>query len=182
MENTIRINANNYKQYAPVVPVAYSFAEPGACGAGGEIIIVNKEGKLFCLNFIRGDMSEEQIEELCPVITSTVFHLFGQGDTPPAGWIPIYLSLGNHLCVSEEYYPSFAAEGQERGIVSRGQLYQQWADMMQAVMKVKNPSEAETQDKDESCSCGCGNTDTVAENSHVMFEGGYTIPDLMKKG
>ena len=93
MENTIRINSSNYKQYAPILPAAYSFAEPVACGTGGEIIIIDKTSKLFRLNFVRGDMTKEQIEELCPVITSTVFHIFGQGDTPPTGWDQYILDL-----------------------------------------------------------------------------------------
>ena len=181
MENAITINAKNYKQYAPIVPVAYSFAEPGACGAAGRIVIVDKEGMLFCLNFVLGDMSREQIEELCPVITSTVFHLFGIGDTPPVGWIPIYLGLGNHLCVSEEYYTLFASEMKERGIVSRGLLYQQWVDIMQTIMQVIINSGAETTCEEENCSCGRDNYETVAKNCHVMFESGYTVSDLMRK-
>lgn len=181
MDNYIGISAGNYSQYVPITPVAYSFAEPGACGAGGEIIIIDKEGRLFRLNFVRGDMSKGQIEELCPLITSTVFHLFGQGDTPPAGWVPIYLGLGNHLCVSEEFYPLFAEEGRARGIVSRGQLYQQWVDLMQAIMNVQDPTETKVPHEEGNCSCGHGNFDTVEKNCHVMFEGGYTVSDLLKK-
>ena len=182
MENHIKINANNYKQYVPIVPAAYSFAQPGACGSGGEIIIINNRGKLFCLNYVRGDMSKEQIEELCPVITSTVFHIFGQGDAPPAGWIPIYLGLGNHLCVSEEYYPAFAAESKDRGIVSRGHLYQQWVDIMQTIMKDKIVPEIEVPNENDNSSYNRSNFDIVADNSHVMFDGGFTIADLLKKG
>ena len=181
MENKIRINSSNYKQYAPILPAAYSFAEPGACGTGGEIIIIDKASKLFRLNFVRGDMTKEQIEELCPIITSTGFHVFGQGDTPPTGWVPVYLGLGNHLCVSKEYYHLFATEGRERGIVSRGQLYQQWVDIMLSIMDVEILQEAETVNETGNSSCGQGNFNTVAENCHVMFEGGYTVSDLMKK-
>ena len=182
MENAIRINANNYKLYAPIDPVAYSFAEPGACGSGGEIIIISNDGMSFCLNFVRGDMNKEQIEELCPIITSTEFYLFGQGDTPPAGWIPIYLGLGNHLCISEDYFPQFSEEAKGRGIVSRGHLYQQWVDIMQTIIPAKKILETKASREDDNCSSNHSNFETVAENCHVMFEGGYTVSDLMEKG
>ena len=128
-------------------------------------------------------MSQEQIQELCPEIGATVFHIFGQGDTPPSGWFPVYLGLGNHLCVKKELYPIFSAEVEKRGINSRGQLYQQWIDVILTVIGKKDVAQASVREQAETTDAsakGRGNFDTVANNSHVMFEGGYTVTDLLK--
>lgn len=50
MEKEIYINKGNYKEYANLDVVAFSYAHGGAMGVGGEIIVITKDAKIYSMN------------------------------------------------------------------------------------------------------------------------------------
>lgn len=134
MSRFIKLCANNYKQHSPIDVAAFSFAEPGAQGRYGEIVIVSRIGEIYSCNYVYGDLPVECYADLCPPINDTKFNIGGQRDLPPNGWLPLYLGLGNHLIVSEDYASSFAKEMADRSIMNRGQVYQHWLSIMVGIV------------------------------------------------
>ena len=89
--------------------VAFSFANGGAMGAPGQIIVVNKEAKVFVMNYAYGDMEIEMCDEVCPPLKHCVFGYFGV-DVAPVGWKGMYLDGGNFLVLKESLYHQLEEE------------------------------------------------------------------------
>lgn len=50
-KKTITLTKENYTQYLPLEPVAFSFAELGAMGSPGEIVIINQRS-VYCFMYM----------------------------------------------------------------------------------------------------------------------------------
>ena len=66
MKNTIELSKSNYKNYLPINTIAFSYANGGAQGEPGGVIILDKEGKFFHFNYAEGDLKKDEIFEICP--------------------------------------------------------------------------------------------------------------------
>ncbi len=180
----IKLNVDNCMSYAPIKPAVYSIAEPGACGSHGVIVVDGSDGRVFRLDYIYRSLSLVKIEELFPQIASTRLTLFGEDDVPSEGWIPVYLGLGNHLFIQSEFFPLFAEEAKTRGIRTRGELYQNWVDITRSVIQkdeVLDTMKQQGIDTVDSSERGENNFDLIEKNSHLMFEGHFSIIDLLKR-
>ncbi len=186
MRRFIILNACNYQQYAPIDTAAFTFAEPGAQGRNGEIVILSRTGEIYSCNFIYSDLPTSCYAVLCPPLKDTRFNIGGQRDLPPDGWRPLYLGVGNHLIVSEEYAESFAKELVGQKNMSRGQVYQQWLSIMVGIVSGKDSKAyLETEDFPTEChnnydpgSHGKRNP-AIEKNLDKMFTGPFTIADLL---
>ena len=186
MSTFVKLNAANAKEHSPIDAAAFFFAEPGAQGRNGEIVIVSRIGEIFSCNYIYGDLPAGCYANLCPPINDTKFNIGGQRDLPPNGWLPLYLGLGNHLIVSEDYADSFVKELAERSITNRGQVYQHWLSIVVGIVSGKDSKAyLETDDFSSEChnnydpdSHGKRNP-AIEKNLDKMFAGPFTIADLL---
>ncbi len=184
MEKIEKLGINDILSVAPLHPAAYSISEPGACGGYGEVLLNCIDGKIYQFSFLRRIITSEQLEALCPTIAITKLQIGGQGDFPPAGWVPIYLGLGNHLFVKEDLFDDFVAEAEEKNISSRGELYKRWPEILRSILDKNESNHKDSSHELNTCEIelpyGKENFDIIAKNSHLMFEGPFTILDLLK--
>lgn len=186
MSKFINLCANNYEQHSPIDASAFFFSEPGAQGGNGEIVIVSSTGEIYFCNYIYGDLPVDCYASLCPPLNDTKFNIGGQRDLSPNGWQPLYLGLGNHLIVSEEYADSFKKELIARNVVNRGQVYQHWLSIMVGIIFGKDSNAyLETEDfpterhKNYDPSIYGKLNPTIEKNQDKMFSGQFTIADLL---
>ncbi|HOP08442.1 MAG TPA: hypothetical protein PLF13_14285 [candidate division Zixibacteria bacterium] len=186
MSTFVKLCAANAKKYSPIDAAAYFFAEPGAQGSNGEIVIVSRSGEKYSCNFIYGDMPLDCYASLCPPLNDTKFNIGGQRDLPPNGWQPLYLGLGNHLIVSDDYADSFAKELAAQSIMNRGQVYQHWLSIMVGIILGKDSKAyLETEDFPTECHKNYDpkqhgkRNPAIERNLDKMFAGPFSIVDLL---
>ncbi|MBR2031949.1 MAG: hypothetical protein IKA04_07025 [Alistipes sp.] len=120
-KKTITLTKDNYNQYLPLEPEAFSFAELGAMGCPGEILIIDK-GSIY--SFYVYDFEDEIINTIIPVLFESI-----RNDPPSLEWHKFYLGMGNHLWVNDSIYDKFNS----RAIEYKGQLgnlYQNWINIV----------------------------------------------------
>lgn len=186
MSKFINLCANNYKKHSPIDAAALFFAEPGAQGGYGVIVIVSRTGEIYSCNYVYGDLPVDCYASLCPPLNGTKFNIGGQRDLPPNGWLPLYLGLGNHLIVSVDYADSFAKELAARNIISRVQVYQQWLSIMLGIILGKDSKVyLETEDFPYECHKNYDpnlhgkRNPAIEKNLDKMFAGPFNIADLL---
>ena len=114
--------------------VAFSFAAPEAMGYAGRIVIVGKDKRTYFLNYVRGDLSMEEVYEIPPLLKECNFGIFGGGKYPD-GWSEMYMGAGNHLVVHQSILPE--VEKETKSIKSTPELYQKWHDIIVGAIKNK---------------------------------------------
>lgn len=122
----INISKKNYKEYTNLDVVAFSFAHGGAQGAGGEIIVITKDAKIYSMNYVYGDMEIEMCDEVCPPLKYCEFGFFSVEDTP-IGWRGVNLGGGNFLVLSESVYHQMK---EDMFRIQPYELYGKWMDMV----------------------------------------------------
>lgn len=119
---TIGLHMDNYKQYLPIKPIAFSMAEGGAMGSPGQVIIVDE--RLDVYDFYLHNMEKEDVTKIIPALFEC--HWGGWGNIIPAfGWKYADLGAGNHLFVADAIYEEFATRRAPYGD-NLGKLYQEW--------------------------------------------------------
>jgi hypothetical protein len=121
--STISLRKDNYKQYLPITPIAFSYAEGGAMGSPNEVIIVDKETKTYSFHIDNFEL--EDIDEIVPALRKCQFISWGEPLTAAPGWNSVYLGFGNHLLVADAIYEEFAVRRAPYGD-NLGKLYQEW--------------------------------------------------------
>lgn len=125
-KKVINITNENYTQYVPLVPIAFSYAEGGAMGCPGQIVIIDNNSRIYSLDIY--DFEEDAIKIIIPVLFECKFGMFGK-DIPALEWHNFYLGMDNHLMVKDsifdEFYPKAGEYDGEPGI-----LYQKWIDLV----------------------------------------------------
>lgn len=121
--STITLRKNNYKQYLPITPIAFSYAEGGAMGSPNEVIIVDKNTKTYSFHIDNFEL--EDIDEIVPALRKCQFISWGEPLTAAPGWNSVYLGFGNHLLVADAIYEEFAIRRAPYGD-NLGKLYQEW--------------------------------------------------------
>ena len=119
--NEVNLTEENYQQYLPIVPLAFSYAEGGACGCPCQVIIVDNDKRVYY--FYTYELKEEIAREVLPAIFECEFGWFGH-DNAANGWHGYYLGMGNHLMVSDTIFHEFNSIAEK--IENPGILYQEW--------------------------------------------------------
>ena len=132
MKEKIKITESNYKGYCSIDIVAFSFAQSGAMGIPGHVIIFDSEGWVYHTNYCDGDISFKHLLEVVPVLKDSKIGV--SGHETPEGWIPFYLGAGNHLTVRSDYSVRFEEEMGKRHIETPSNLYLQWQEIMQQLL------------------------------------------------
>ena len=125
MEKEIYINKGNYKEYANLDVVAFSYAHGGAMGVGGEIIVITKDAKIYSMNYVY-DMEIEMCDKVCPPLKDCIFGLFDVEETPN-GWKGVRLGAGNFLVIAEPLYHQLKRQMFK---LAPHELYGKWIDMV----------------------------------------------------
>ena len=121
----IKITEDNYQQYIPLHPIAFSYAEGGACGYPRLVEIVDKDKTVYY--FFTYELKEEIAREVLPAIFECEFGWFGH-DNAANGWHGFYLGMGNHLMVSDTIFHEFNSIAEK--IENPGILYQEWINII----------------------------------------------------
>ena len=101
----------------------FSFAEGGAMGEMGGILMVTSDGEVYHANHCLGDISYDDLVAMFPPLGRCRFEMFGKESTAPSGWNYVDLGMGNHLIVHDDEYPDFKKK--IKGL-HPGQIYQKW--------------------------------------------------------
>ena len=132
-EKFITLTEENYTEYIPLDPIAFSMAEGGAMGSPGEVIIVNKNSEIY--NFWLQDVEHETAKRIIPDLFKCKFGIFGHSK-PASGWHYFDLGAGNHLLIKDSLYNDFYPEVQEY-MDRPALLYQRWLKLVLAIMRLK---------------------------------------------
>ena len=131
--STISLRKNNYKQYLPITPIAFSYAEGGAMGCPGQVLIV--DDKLDVYDFSLYDLEEDDVIKVIPIVYECQWGGY-RNIVPPRGWNYEDLGAGNHLFVADAIYEEFAVLRKPYG-QNLGQLYQAWIGIIIKIINNK---------------------------------------------
>ncbi len=127
MYNKIELNKSNYKGYLPIKEIAFSYAGGGAQGEPGGINIVDTDGKIFHLNHAFGDLTENEVYEICPPLIKV-----DQRETPE-GFHRINMGMGNTLYIGNSILQQFQEETKD--INSPSGYYLRWIKVVLNIIK-----------------------------------------------
>lgn len=120
------------------------FAESGAMGEPGAVVIVTSDGSIFHCNYVYGDIELSKLCKVIPVLGEWYPGLFGAYDRIPEGWSCEYLGAGNHLLIRNDIYDEF------KGVIGEdmdpSQIYATWLDIFDIITehyKLEDLSEEE---------------------------------------
>lgn len=130
MENIVYLSKSNYKDYLPIDIVAFSYAEGGAMGCGGEIIIISSKKKRYSLNYLCDYWTDEDLYSIVPPLKDCIFYL-GKYQVPD-GWLGRNLECGNYLAVKNTIRHQFLK--QTKGIYNPGCLYREWEEIILSIL------------------------------------------------
>ena len=133
MEQTIQITSltkENYSQYLPITPVAFSVAEGGAMGHPGRVVIIDETNNVY--DFYLHELEKENVMKILPALYESKRAVLGI-DPSTSGWNRVYLGIGNHLMVADSIYERFN-EFAKALWQSRGSLYQKWMGAVQEIL------------------------------------------------
>lgn len=138
MEQTIQIislTKENYSQYLPINPVAFSVAEGGAMGHPGRVVIIDKTNNVY--DFYLHELEKDDAMKILPALYESKREVLGI-DPSTSGWKRVYLGMGNHLMVADSIYDELREMTLSRykyfGI---GELYQRWIGIVQEILHSK---------------------------------------------
>ncbi len=125
-KKVISLSNQNYTTYLPLDPIAFSYAEGGAMGSPGQIIIIDTNRSIYVFNIY--DFENDIVKLIIPILFECQIGMFGH-DIPAPEWHNFYLGMGNHLMVKEsiynDFYPKAVKCDEEPGM-----LYQEWIDIV----------------------------------------------------
>lgn len=145
-----KLEQNNFKNI-----IAFMFSEIGSMGPR-DITFYAEEGKSFSVDYLSEETSYSKLKELFPVlkecywngpmkhemaagVTVVIGGIADDKETRVAqGWRHIYLDVGNHLAVREEYYRAFQEifSGKDNCDITFS-----WTDMLDEANFVERASE-----------------------------------------
>lgn len=105
--DAIRLSKENYKDYLPLDMVAFSFAFAGAMGDAGGVAIVTADSKLYYINFLEEDLTDEELYEILPILPQCVLPIIGDAEYLPDGWSHISMGAGNNLLIQTQFEEKF---------------------------------------------------------------------------
>lgn len=111
----------------------FMFAESGAMGEPGCITWFLGDGSQYHGNYCFGDVELTKLEKAFPVFAECSFGILGPASQVPEGWKYVYLGMGNHLIVSEDYYGEF--EAATKDYENPAEYYQNWQRIAKEILK-----------------------------------------------
>jgi len=132
MSRLIEITESNYKDYCTLDIVAFSYAQPGAMGEPGGVLIVDAMGRVYHANYCYENLDYDHLLEVVPILKDCEFGILGH--QTPVGWSPFYLGFGNHLTIKEDYSFEFEISVADKHFKNKGELYQQWLGMVMELL------------------------------------------------
>lgn len=108
-----------------------AFAEDGAMGEPGSILLYLRSGELIHLNYAFGDVDIKKVEEQFPILAEFRGGLFELGRSVSGEWHYVYLGMGNHLIVHDEVFAPFMEQIGEEAEPS--DLNMNWIDIAENV-------------------------------------------------
>ena len=131
----ISLTKENYKQYLPITPIAFSVAEGGAMGYPGRVIIIDEKNDVYDFNL--HELGKDDVMKILPALYESKRAVLGI-DPSTSGWKRVYLGMGNHLMVADSIYDELREMTLSRykyfGI---GELYQHWIGVVQEILHSK---------------------------------------------
>ena len=131
----ISLTKENYKQYLPITPIAFSVAEGGAMGYPGRVIIIDEKNDVYDFNL--HELGKDDVMKILPALYESKRAVLGI-DPSTSGWNRVYLGMGNHLMVADSIYDELREMTLSRykyfGI---GELYQHWIGVVQEILHSK---------------------------------------------
>ena len=131
----ISLTKENYKQYLPITPIAFSVAEGGAMGYPGQVIIIDEKNDVYDFNL--HELGKDDVMKILPALYESKRAVLGI-DPSTSGWNRVYLGMGNHLMVADSIYDELREIALNRykyfGI---GELYQHWIGVVQEILHSK---------------------------------------------
>lgn len=131
----ISLTKENYKQYLPITPIAFSVAEGGAMGYPGRVIIIDEKNDVYDFNL--HELGKDDVMKILPALYESKRAVLGI-DPSTSGWNRVYLGMGNHLMVADSIYDELREIALNRykyfGI---GELYQHWIGVVQEILHSK---------------------------------------------
>lgn len=115
--------------------VFFSFAESGAMGSPGEVLIAAKRGdsaRWYCLN--TETTPYEELLAIYPPLDSFDCGVLGRASGIEDGWKHIDLGFGNHLLVRDDYADAFSNAVCELRLESVGEIYASWRGIAQLLL------------------------------------------------
>ena len=128
----ISLTKENYKQYLPITPIAFSVAEGGAMGYPGRVIIIDEKNDVYDFNL--HELGKDDVMKILPALYESKRAVLGI-DPSTSEWRRVYLGMGNHLMVADSIYDELREIALNRykyfGI---GELYQHWMGVVQEIL------------------------------------------------
>lgn len=119
--------------------IAFHWAAGGACGEGGAVVFITKDGKVFHSNYVYpGFIEMDDLFRLFPPLSEFHPGIMGGGIYPPM-WKDQYLGLGNYLVIHESIWEAFrdAAKNELEFRKRKGEnviLYSIWKDVVLTII------------------------------------------------
>ena len=123
----IELSKSNYKNYSPINSITFSYAHGGAQGEPGGIIILDNEGKFFHLNCSYGDLTNDEIFEICPPLKEVALKKI------PENFEKMNMGMGNTLFVNKSILPE--VKEKTKYIKRPDELYRQWKKIIHDIIK-----------------------------------------------
>lgn len=114
------------------------FAENGAMGEAGKVLIITSGGSIFHCNYCYGDISLNKLYRSIPVLKACKFSAFGDEADIPNSWSYEYLGAGNHLLIRNDVYPDFKEVLKSNGAEYPEDVYQIWFDTAWNIIEKQN--------------------------------------------
>lgn len=113
-----------------------SFAEGGAMGEPGRVLLINKDGQTYHFNYVYDDIDMEKVEKLFPVLGESEFGMFIHDPVVPRGWNYLNLGMGNYLFVNDEVYSKFMEllDGED----DPPTVYSIWIDIANSILNTNS--------------------------------------------
>ena len=125
----IELSKSNYKNYLPINAMAFSYANGGAQGESGGIIILDNDGKFFHFNYAYGDLKHDEIFEICPPLKEVASNQI------PENFERMNMGMGNTLFVNKLILPE--VKEKTKDIKRPDALYSQWKKIIPDIIKNK---------------------------------------------
>ena len=138
--NTIEITQANLEDCLKLNLIAFHWAAGGACGEGGAVVFITKDGQVYHSNYVYpGFITREDLFKIFPPLSEFRPGIMGGGLYPPM-WKDKYLGLGNYLVIHESIWEAFnkTAKDELESRNKRGEkviLYNIWADVVLKVIQ-----------------------------------------------
>lgn len=127
MNNMIELSKSNYKNYLPINTMTFSYANGGAQGESGAIIILDNDGKFFHFNYSEGDLKRDEIYEICPFLKEVALEKI------PENFERMNMGMGNFLFVNKSILPE--VKEKTKDIKRPDALYSQWKKIIHDIIK-----------------------------------------------